>query len=138
MAFESGQSGNPSGRPKGIKDRRTELRGMLLESAPELVAKAVEMARNGDATALRICMDRLLPPAKAKDDPAPLEGLTDSLADNSRTIVRAMAEGQVTPEEAATMLSALASQVRIIEASEIEARIRKLEEATARTGGATR
>jgi len=34
-----GQSGNPAGRPKGIKDRRTELRGMLLESAPELVAK---------------------------------------------------------------------------------------------------
>lgn len=131
MAFEQGQSGNPAGRPRGIRDRRTELRGMLLESAPELIAKVVAMARAGDTTALRICMDRLLPPAKAKDDPVPLDGITDSLTANSRRIVRAMSEGHITPEEASTMLGALASQARIVEADEIEKRLAALEQAAA-------
>src|SRR5215471_4909299 len=134
MPFEPGHSGNAAGRPKGIKDRRTELRGMLLESAPELVAKVVELAKAGDSTALRICMDRLLPPAKAKDDPILLTGIGASLADNSRAVVEALARGELTPDEAATVLQALASQVRIIEADEIEKRIAALEGAIAKQG----
>src|SRR5450432_2214029 len=66
----------------------TELRGLLIQHAPELVAKVIEMAKDGDATALRICMDRLLPPTKAKDDPVSLPTLTDSLADNSRAVIK--------------------------------------------------
>jgi len=60
------------------------MRDLLLPHAPELVAKVAEMAKDGDAAALRICLDRLIPPAKAKDDPVSLPTLTDSLADNPR------------------------------------------------------
>jgi hypothetical protein len=127
--FEKGQSGNPTGRPPGIRDKRTAMRDLLLPHAPELVAKVVEMAKAGDAAALRICLDRLIPPAKAKDDPVSLPSLTDSLADNSRAIIKALGEGELTPEEATTVLQALASQVRIIEADEIDKRIAALERA---------
>jgi polyhydroxyalkanoate synthesis regulator phasin len=58
-----------------------------------------------------------------------LPGLTDSLADNSRAVIKALAEGELTPEEAGTVLQALASQVRIIEADEIEKRLTALEQA---------
>ncbi len=132
--FEPGESGNPAGRPKGIKDRRTELRQMMLDEAPALIAKVVEMAREGDATALRICLDRIVPAAKAKDDAITLPGLTDSLADNSREVIRALAKGDLTPEEAGTVLQALASQVRIIEADEIERRLAALEQAAGTKG----
>jgi hypothetical protein len=128
VKFEPGQSGNPEGRPPGIRDKRTAMRDLLLPHAPELVAKVVEMAKNGDAAALRICLDRLIPPAKSKDDPISIPGLTDSLADNSRTVIKALAEGELTPEEAGTVLQALASQVRIIEADEIEKRLSALEQ----------
>ena len=130
--FEKGQSGNPEGRPKGIKDKRTELRELLLPHAPELIAKVVEMAKAGDAAAIRICVDRLIPPAKAKDDQVSLPTLTDSLADNSREVIKALAMGELTPDEAATVLQALASQVRIIEADEIEKRLAALEQAAGR------
>jgi hypothetical protein len=60
------------------------MRDLLIPHASELVAKVVEMAKAGDAAALRICLDRLIPPAKAKEDPVFLPSLTDSLADNSR------------------------------------------------------
>jgi hypothetical protein len=128
VKFEPGQSGNPQAPPPGIRDKRLAMRDLLIPHAPELVAKAVEMAKNGDAAALRICFDRLIPPAKAKDDPVSLP-LTDSLADNSRAVIKALADGDLTPEEAGTVLQALASQVRIIEADEIEKRLAALEQA---------
>lgn len=129
MTFEKGLSGNPDGRPPGIKDRRVALRALLEPHAPALIEKAVDMAKSGDAAALRICLDRLIPPAKAKDDPVSLPGLGDSLAENSRVVMRLLAEGDLTPEEASSILQAMASQVRIIEADEIEKRIAALEHA---------
>ena len=130
--FEKGQSGNPEGRPKGIRDKRTAMRDLLIPHASDLVAKAVEMALAGDAAALRICIDRLIPAAKSMDDPVILPEIGDSLADNSRIVVKALAAGELTPEQASTVLQALASQVRIIEASEIEKRIAALEQAAAK------
>jgi hypothetical protein len=123
------QPGN-SGRPPGIRDKRTELRALLLPHAPDLIAKVVEMAKEGDATALRICLDRLIPPAKARDDPVYIPGMADSLADNSRIVVKAIAAGELTPEEGASVLQALASQARIIEVDSIEQRLAALEAAT--------
>ena len=132
--FEPGQSGNPDGRPKGIRDKRTAMRELLVPHAPELIAKVVEMAKDGDAAALRICLDRLIPPAKAKDDPVYLPGMAESLADNSRIVVKAIADGELTPEEGASVLQALASQARIIEADEIEKRLAVLEAAAGKKG----
>jgi uncharacterized protein DUF5681 len=129
MPFQPGQSGNPDGRPLGIRDKRTAMRELLVPHAEALVAKAVELALSGDSTALRICIDRLIPAAKAKDDPVSLPSLTDSLAHNSREVIKALAIGELTPEEAATVLQALASQVRIIEADEIDKRLTALEQA---------
>lgn len=66
--FEKGQSGNPAGRPKGIADKRTELKSLLEPHAPALVQKVVEKALNGDMQALKICIDRLIPPAKVQNE----------------------------------------------------------------------
>ncbi len=60
--------------------------------------------------------------------------MTDALADNSRVVVKAIADGELTPEEGASVLQALASQVRIIEADEIEKRLAALEAAAGRKG----
>src|SRR5262245_5811090 len=100
MAFEKGESGNPAGRPPGIRDKRVAMRDLLIPHAEALVAKVVEMAKAGDSTALRICIDRLIPPVKAKDDPIRLPSLANSLADSGRVILEALADERVTPEEA--------------------------------------
>jgi hypothetical protein len=60
--------------------------------------------------------------------------MAESLADNSRIVVKAIADGELTPEEGASVLQALASQARIIEVDEIERRIAVLE-ATAEKKG---
>lgn len=128
MPFSPGKSGNPNGRPKGIRDRRTSLRDLLEPHAPGLVAKAVELALAGDSAALRMCLDRLIPPAKAKDEPVSLPPISDSLADTGRSVLDALARGQIGPDDAGAVMSAIASQVRIVDAVEVEARLRALEE----------
>jgi len=65
--FKPGQSGNPSGRPRGLSDRRTLFRQMIDPYQGKLVNVAVEMALNGNEQMLRLLLNRLLP-AKPRDD----------------------------------------------------------------------
>ena len=60
MQFQKGQSGNPAGRPRGSRNKTTVLLQNLLEGEAEAIArKAIEMAKDGDMAAIRVCMDRL-------------------------------------------------------------------------------
>jgi hypothetical protein len=63
--FKSGKSGNPLGRPKGSRNKTTVAVEALLEGDAEGIArKAVEKALEGDMAALRLCLERLLPPRR--------------------------------------------------------------------------
>ncbi|HEM7801754.1 MULTISPECIES: DUF5681 domain-containing protein [Burkholderia] len=125
--FKKGQSGNPAGKPKGARDKRTALRELLQPHAADLVAKAVELAKAGDTTALRICIDRCIPAIKAKDAPVDLPELTGSLAEQGAAVMHAMARGRITPDEASAVMQVIAAQARIIEVDELEKRLAILE-----------
>jgi hypothetical protein len=65
--FQKGTSGNPKGRPKGSLNKATVLAEQLLDGeAEEITRKCVELAKNGDRTALRLVMERLLPRRKGR------------------------------------------------------------------------
>ncbi|MEH6552404.1 MAG: DUF5681 domain-containing protein [Pseudomonadales bacterium] len=67
MVFKKGESGNPQGRPVGTRNKTTLAALSLIEGEGEQLArKAVELALDGDLPALKLCMDRLLPPAKER------------------------------------------------------------------------
>jgi hypothetical protein len=125
--FQKGQSGNPAGRPKGIPDRRTALRALLEPHADKLVAKAVSLALEGDSSALRMCMDRLIHPMKAKDDKVELGVLKGTLAEQGRAVLNAAGLGEITPDQAATLIQAVATQARIVDISDLEERLERLE-----------
>ena len=56
--------GNP-GRPRGARHRVTLAAEALLDGEAEALArKAVELALAGDTLALRLCLDRILPPRR--------------------------------------------------------------------------
>ncbi|WP_042288715.1 DUF5681 domain-containing protein [Paraburkholderia mimosarum] len=127
MAFKKGVSGNPAGRKRGTPDKRTALRELLQPHAEKLVKKAVDLALAGDTTALRICIDRCIPAMKAKDEPVELPALTGSLAEQGDAVMRALAGGRITPDQANAVMQVLAAQARIVEADELEKRIAALE-----------
>jgi hypothetical protein len=128
MAYNKGQSGNPKGRPKGIIDKRTALRALLIPHAQALIEKTVELAKGGDTTALRLCLERILAPIRAKDEVVVIEQGGNTLAERAQAIVNAALTGQISPSEAATLLQALAIQARVIQAEELESRLTALEE----------
>jgi len=128
MAFKPGQSGNPKGRPIGSKDKRSEFRGLLQSNADKLVKKAVEMALNGDSTAMRLCLERIVPPYKARAENTSIGPLNGSLTAQGQAIIEKMGNGDISPDETAAMLQALAAQAKITEIDDLEKRISKLEE----------
>ena len=125
--FKPGVSGNPKGRPKGARDKRTELRSLLEPHAKDLVEKVVELAKGGDTTAIRLCLERLIPPIRAQDQSITLDDMNGGLTAQGKKIILAMGNGELSPSDASTMLQALASQARLSEVDELERRVSKLE-----------
>src|SRR6266850_8122204 len=65
--FQKGQSGNPGGRRPGCRNRATLAAEVLLEGEAEaLTRKAVELALEGDTTALRLCLERIVPQRRSR------------------------------------------------------------------------
>ena len=127
--FQAGQSGNPSGRKKGTQTRATRLRQILDKDADELVLKAATLAKAGDTTALRLCLERILPAMKAEARTIPLHTLAaaGTLADQGRAIIAEVGAGNIGADQAATLLQAVATLARIVEVDELTRRIEKLE-----------
>ena len=126
--FKPGQSGNPAGRKKGVPDRRTQARELFMQQKDALIGKAIELALTGDATALRLCLDRIVPSLKPAATTVTLPGLPPALAGKGELVLTQLAAGAITPDEAATIMGAIAAQVRIVEVSQLEERVRVLEE----------
>jgi len=125
--FQPGESGNPDGRPKGSKDKRTQYRELFEPHADDLIQKVIDMAIAGDTTCLKMCIDRLVSPIRAKNATVTLDDIEGTLTEKGEKIIAAMGNGEVTPSDASSMLSALAAQARIIEIDDLEQRIKRLE-----------
>ena len=105
-AFKPGESGNPAGRPRGSRNRTTLAIEALLDGEAEaLTRKAIEKALAGDTMALRICMDRIAPPRRDRPTPFDLPVLMEAAdaRDALAAVVRAVADGELTPAEAVTL-----------------------------------
>lgn len=127
MAFKKGQSGNPKGRRPGVSDKRSELRELLKPHANDLVAKAVELAKDGDTTALRLCLDRLIPAIKPRELSVQIEHFSGTRTEQGQGILETMARGELTPTEATSLLQALVAQGKIVETDELMKRVEALE-----------
>jgi hypothetical protein len=128
--FEPGQSGNPNGRPKGSRNAMTlALEALLDGQAQALTTKAIELGLEGDLAALRICMDRILPPRKdrpIKFDMPTIATIEDAPAAMA-AITSAVANGDITATEAAEVARLVETYVRAVEASDLEKRLRAIE-----------
>lgn len=129
MRYKRGESGNPAGKPKGTPSKVTRLRALLEPHAEALIGKAVELAKSGDTVALRLCLERLIPALKVEGRPVMLPTLTPdgALAEQGRAVLIALADGSVTPDEAATLMQTVAGLARIVEVDELERRVAALE-----------
>jgi hypothetical protein len=128
--FQKGKSGNPSGRPKGARNKATlAMEALLNGEAEALTRKAVEMALAGDITALRLCLDRIMPPRRSRVVPFALPKL-ETAADAVHAIaalVEAVAAGHLTPAEAAELAKLVDGFTRAVDTHDIQNRLERLE-----------
>jgi Family of unknown function (DUF5681) len=110
MPFRPGQSGNPAGRPRGSRNRRSIIVEKLLDdSAGELTTAAISRATGGDAAALRACMDRVAPRLRHRPvdfDLPPLVTLADTPS-AINAIAQGLAQGELDREEAVALMRAV-------------------------------
>jgi hypothetical protein len=122
--------GNP-GRPPGTRNKATLAALALLEGEAEaLTRKAIELAKDGDPTALRLVLDRLLPKGRMVRLDLPLRTLAD-LDQATEAIRGALAEGSFTLDEVATLTGLVEARRRLLETTELERRLAALEQAKA-------
>ena len=123
------RSGNP-GRPKGARHKTTLAVEAILDGEAEaLTRKAIELAKAGDTTALRLCLERLAPPRK--DRPVqialpPLKAAEDASAAVA-ALLQAVAAGELTPSEGEAVAKLVEVHRRAVELVELEDRITRLE-----------
>jgi hypothetical protein len=118
------------GRKLGSRNRASLLADALLEGEEEeLVRKGIELAKAGDPQMLKFFLDRILSKERpVKIDLPPIESRRDLTAGYA-AIVKAVGAGEISPSEGNAVAGLLASIAKFIDDVEIDARLRRLEEA---------
>ena len=133
--FKPGQSGNPKGRPQGSRNAATLALESLLDSQAEaLTQKAIDLALAGDLTALRLCLDRIIPPRK--DRPVqfafPKMKTAKEATATMSAVLAAVADGHLTPGEGAEIGKLVDIFVKAVEATDLTERLERLEKMSVR------
>ena len=116
--FAKGPANGPAGRRAGSRNKKTLAAAVLLEGEAEALTKrAVELALAGDPTAMRLCIERILPPIESAADIAPA----------TKAVTSALAAGIITPGEAGTIAAVVDTFVRAIETSDFDRRLKIME-----------
>lgn len=120
-----------SGRPQGARNKATVAIEALLEGEAESIGRVVvEKALAGEPVALRLAVERIAPVRRGRtveiDMPA-VENAAGVVAAIG-SVLQALGDGRLTPEEAATVAGALEVQRRSLEVADLERRIEQLEQ----------
>ena len=127
--FQPGNPGGP-GRPFGSRNAATiALDAMADGDAHAVLTAMLEKAKAGDQRAAEIVLARVWPVRKGRPvtlSIPPIVTATDIVAALG-VVADAMAAGEITPEEGASVASVLEVKRRSIETSELAARIEAIE-----------
>lgn len=128
--FQKGLSGNPKGKPKGTRNAATLTAESLFDGESEaLTRKAIEMALGGDMTAMRLVMDRILPPRRERPlhfELPPLTSAADAINAISE-IAGGVAQGELSESEARTLIALVDTFVVCLAQVETDRRLTNLE-----------
>lgn len=133
--FEKGNKSG-KGRPAGSRNKRAIFQEVLEVDGEAIIEKIKGQALKANATAMRLCMERLLPVAQASNAQfwMPRVETTESLKEATAAAAEAVADGLLSPQEGEAVARIVESQRRNIETVELEGRVKSLEEEIAKLG----
>ena len=122
--FVPGMSGNPAGKLPGTRNRATLLRAALdAEDGPAMARVVIDKALSGDVVTAKFCVARLMPQPRSRaiEIDLPSGARARDLVAAFDETVRAMAAGEITPDEAVQVTRVLDGRRKAIEAAWREA-----------------
>ena len=126
-----------SGRKPGSKNRATIVTAALVEGdAQELVGKAFELAKAGNAVMLKFLLGRILPRERLIKLDLPRMEFADDAVEALGRVMGAVSEGRISPSEAAAMATLINSYTRAIDMADVVKRLDTLEAQVKGSGGA--
>ncbi|WP_460164293.1 DUF5681 domain-containing protein [Pseudomonas sp. S2_F03] len=120
--FAPGHSGNPGGR----SGQTQAIRAQLAAGADAVTRKVLAAAKKGDMQACRLILERLVPPIKPTSEPVQFEFDDTDLPSAARSIMRAVAGGQLAPDQGKSLIEGLGAVARVIEVVELQKAVEEL------------
>jgi hypothetical protein len=99
---------------------------MIENASLEIIEKQIELAKKGNPLIARFLLERIIPSARSAPIGAPL-ALKGSPTEQAERVVSLLADGKLTLEEAAALLSAIAATQSIRDATELADRVAEIE-----------
>ncbi len=122
------RSPNPSGRPKGIVDRRQRLQSAFAEDAVAIARIVITAALEGDMQACNIALARIAPTIKPQAERVQFSLSPDvPLAEQAGQVLSAVADGLVDPDTGKTLIACIHSVAGIRAVEDLESRLVMLE-----------
>lgn len=132
--WQPGQSGNPRGKVRGSRNKASLIAEVLLDSETQrLTRRAIDLALEGDTVALRLCLERILPPVRERPCSFKLPKI-QNICDASNALamlIESVSNGELLPSEGESLSAILNTFMKSVELAEFEDRITALERANA-------
>ena len=128
--FQKGISGNPKGKSKGTRNAATVAAESLLDGESKaLIRKAIDMALAGDMAAMRLVIERILPPRRERPlqfELPPLQTAADAMPAISR-IAEGVGQGELSESEARTLVGLVHTFIQGLAQVQTDLRLAELE-----------
>ena len=134
MTFQPGESGNPAGRPRGARNKRTlAFETMLDRDATVIVDQLITLAKKGDIAAMRMCIDRIFPRPHGRPvafDLPPMTTAADAVTVMGG-IMQAISDGDLSAQEGAELSKVVAGFSQMVATADMARRLREIEQSLA-------
>lgn len=122
------KSPNPSGRPKGIVDKRMRVSKLLEDDADKVIRVVIDSALEGDVQAAALVLARIAPALKAQAEKVSFEfDATASMTEQVQAVLQGIADGDVPPDVGKQIIESIATLAGIKQIDELEQRLAALE-----------
>lgn len=122
------KSPNPTGRPKGIVDKRMRANQAMLDRVQEVIDVVIENALGGDTSSASLLLSRVMPAMRAQAERVEFDFDANApLAEQVASVLQAIADGKVSVDIGKQIIEAIGALGAVKQIDELEERLSALE-----------